>query len=258
MSNANKSTREKAAAARAKAESAERRRENTVRIVIAAVVVVIVAGIIGAALWTVNSKKDKASPSASPSATGPLPTGVSGPAYGTAVGTAEKPVLDVYEDFQCPACAATEKALGATFDQLVAEGKVKLVYHPMNFIDQKVQNDSSTRASAAFGCAVDAGVTQKYHDIVYANQPAQEGIGYTQEQLKSFGVQAGITGAALDTFNTCVDQQKYAAWPVLANEAAFARGVSATPTFYLNDQKLSTADYSTPEALTAKIQAASQ
>ena len=177
MSSNSKSTREKAAAARAAAESSERRRETAMRVGIAVAVLVIVAGIIGAALYTTRSK-DVAPVDAA------LPAGVSGPQYGAGVGTVGTPVLDIYEDFQCPACAQAEAALSPTISTLVADGKVKVNYHPMNFLDRNLGNDSSTRATAAFGCAVDAGKTAEYHSILFANHPVPEGTGYTDEQLK--------------------------------------------------------------------------
>lgn len=252
MSDASKSTREKAASARAAAEASEKRRERTVRIALIAVVVLIVGGIIGATLLaTRKSATPEASPSANPNAA--LPAGVTGPTYGASVGTVEQPVLDIYEDFQCPACAQFESATGPLLDEMVTASQVKVVYHPMNFLDKNLGNDSSTRAAAAFGCAVDAGATQKYHDVVFANQPAQEGTGYTQEQLKEFGVQAGISGAALDTFNACVDASTYLEWPTLVNQEASARGVSGTPTLYLNGEKIDQTKLTTVDAFKQMI-----
>ncbi len=256
MSNSKKSTtREKAAAARAAAEASEKRRDRAVKIGIAAGVVVIVGGIIGGTLYaTRDSGNAEASSTANPDA--PLPTGVVGPEYGAPVGTAETPVLDVYEDFQCPACAALAEAISPTIKELVDTGQVKVNYHPMNFLDRNLGNDSSTQAAAAFGCAVDAGATLNYHTLAFANQPETEGTGYTTEQLKEFGVEAGITGSELDTFNTCVDSQTYIDWPTLSNEAAGLRGVTGTPTLYLNGEEVDRTQLQSPEDLKAQILAA--
>ncbi|MCB0916387.1 MAG: thioredoxin domain-containing protein [Actinobacteria bacterium] len=255
MSNAKKSsTREKAAAARAAAEASERRRDRAVKIGIAAAVVIIVGGIIGGTLYATRDSGNASTTSANPDA--PLPTGVSGPEYGASVGTVETPVLDIYEDFQCPACAALEAAISPTLNEMVQAGQVKVTYHPMNFLDRNLGNDSSTRAAAAFGCAVDAGVTLQYHNAVFANQPEAEGTGYTQEQLKQFGVDAGITGPALDTFNTCVDDQTYSDWPFLSNEAAGLRGVTGTPTLFLNGEEVDRSKLVSAEDLKAQILAA--
>lgn len=251
MAESKKTTREKAAAARAAAEASEKRRERAIRIGLISGVVVIVAVIIGATLW---STRDSGGDGGNPNAK--LPAGVSAPEYGAPVGTAATPVLDIYEDFQCPACAQFEAVYGGTVDELIAAGKVKAVYHPMNFLDGKLGNDSSTRAAAAFGCAVDGGVALKYHNLVFANQPQSEGVGYTDEQLKSFGAQAGLSGAALDTFNSCFDAQTYTDWPTLSNTAAGKRGVQSTPTLYLNGEELKLAEVNSPEAFKAKVEAA--
>ena len=44
-------------------------------------------------------------------------------------GTVATPVLDIYEDFQCPSCDAFEKANGARIEALATGGKAKVVYH---------------------------------------------------------------------------------------------------------------------------------
>jgi protein-disulfide isomerase len=139
--------------------------------------------------------------------------------------------------------------------EMTEAGQVKVVYHPMNFLDRNLGNDSSTRAGSAFGCAVDAGVTLDYHTLLFANQPV-EGAGYTQEDLKKWGAEAGIAGPALDTFNTCVDGVKYEAWPTLVNEAASLRGVTGTPTLFLNGEEVDRDQLDSPEDLKAQILAA--
>ncbi len=246
------STREKAAAARAAAEASERRRDRAVKIGIGAGVVVIVGGIIGATLFATRDS-GSASTSANPDA--PLPAGVSAPEYGAPVGSVDTPVLDVYEDFQCPACAVLAEAVAPTIKEMADAGQVKVNYHPMNFLDRNLGNDASTRAASAFGCAVDAGVALDYHTLVFANQPS-EGAGYTQEDLKKWGAEAGITGPALDTFNTCVDGVNYAEWPSLVNEAANLRGVTGTPTLFLNGEEVDRNQLASPDDLKAQILAA--
>lgn len=250
MSAKNQSTREKAAAARAAANASERRRENIMRFSIGAVVLLVVVGIIGAALWTTNKSSTVAAGDTV------LPTGVSEPEFGAAVGPEGVPVLDVYEDFQCPACVATEQRLGATIAELVASGQVRVVYHPMNFLDRNLGNTSSTDATAAFGCAVDAGKTLEYHNTVFTNAPETEGTGYTIDQLKSFGPLAGIEGDALTTFDACVTAGTYNGWGNLSNEAASNKGVTATPTYFLNGEKLDNTALASGDALRAAVAAA--
>jgi protein-disulfide isomerase len=101
--------------------------------------------------------------------------------------------------------------------------------------------NSSHRAIAAWGCAIDAGKTTEYHNVVFANQPTKEGTGYTQQTLLDFGTQAGITGDAFTTFSQCVNDQKYLEWSVNATQEMATAGVTSTPTAFLAGQKLDNA-----------------
>lgn len=248
MSTSKKTAREKAAEARAAAEASEKRRDRAVRLSIAGVVLLVLAGIAGAVIWSTNSSPEI-------DADAPLPTGVASVSSGAPVGTAETPVLDVYEDFQCPACRSLEEQIGPTLDQLATDGKLRINYHPMNFLDRNLGNDSSTLAGSAFGCAIDAGKTSEYHRIVFANQPEAEGTGYTKELLKELGAAVGITGPALDTFNSCVDDITYSGWVNASNTSASEAGVRSTPTLILDGEPVDLSSLPLDEFI-AKIEAA--
>lgn len=264
MSEAGKKRREKAAAASAAAQSSEKRREQLVRIIGAVVVVVVVVGIIAVAVVAKNSSTS--TPSAGETGTAdpnaPLPQSVLPTddeyAYGVPYGTAsaDAPVLAIWEDFQCPACDAVEKANGDGIVQLAEEGKVQLIWRPTTFLDANLGNDSSARATAAWGCAIDAGKVREYHQTVFANQPETEGDGYTDEALISFAEQAGITGADLDTFKTCFTDRTYLPWAANGTSVFYDTGVSGTPTATLNGQPLDTAILIDQDALTQAVEAA--
>lgn len=253
--NSANSTREKAAAARAAQEAADKRRERTVKVVGAIGVLAVVAAIIGAA-FIARGDGGGTSPTEIPSDAA-LPAGVSAPTYGVKVGTGG-PTLETYEDFQCPACGQFEQLSGSTISKLVDGGKVTLQLQMLNFLDRNLNNDASLRATAAFGCAVDAGKTLEYHSTVYANQPEQEGTGYTDEQLLQFGKDAGITGAEYDTFAACVDSKKYFGWSNLSQRYGEEQGVQSTPTVLLDGQPLEPTTFGDPAALTKAIEAAAQ
>lgn len=241
-----KSTREKAAAARAEQQSQEKRRERTVRIIGAIGVIVVVVVIIGLAVVVPRMSSDDsgANPMPSPNADAAVPTGVYngtgevpwGVPYGDAPATA--PLLEIWEDFQCPACGSLEALNGDGIQALATEGKARLVWRPTAFLDKNLGNTSSAYAVSAWGCAIDAGKTAEYHDVVYANQPAEEGAGWTQEQLIVFGEDAGISGAALDTFKQCVNNDTYLGWAVNSTQAFYDEEIQGTPAGILNGQLL--------------------
>lgn len=248
-----KSTREKAAEARAAAQAAERRRERMIRIIGGVVVLAVVLGIL--AIGVITSRNNEA-PTADENS--PKPAGVDA-TYGIVINTAENsPTLEIYEDPQCPACASLEASLGGTIQEAVDNGDVSLTYRPMIFLDANLGTDSSERAAAAWGCAVDAGKAQEYHNTIFANQPATEGDGWTDEQLIAFGEQSGITGAEFDTFSTCVTDGTYRGWAQLSNEAAFDRGVTGTPSLFLNGEELTRNDLASEAAFQEAIANATQ
>lgn len=241
MAQSSKSRRERAEQARASVQVGQARRERTMRIVGALVVVGVVVGIIGVAVYARSSAP--AAPglvTAEPDPNAALPAGVL-PAtdtrpFGVVYGNAPEgaPTLELWEDFQCPACGALEAVNGAGIAQLAEEGKYRLVWRPTTFLDNKLGNDSSLRAVAAWGCAIDAGRVREYHDLVFANQPQEEGKGFTKEQLIAFGSDAGVPEAQLETFTQCVESGQYLAWAANSTQEFFNNEVSATPTGKLN------------------------
>ncbi len=242
-----RSTKDKAAAARAEAEAAQRRRDNRIRVFGGLAILLVVGLIIGIAV--VGSKKDN--PAAASTTTvdsAKVPAGVNGSTGANVWGVpynsvAGKPTLAIWEDFQCPSCAKYESSFGAQITKLADDGKVNLVWRPTTFLDSNFvatspNPNSSQRAANAWGCAIDAGKKHEFHTLVFANQPATEGNGWTDAQLLDLGKQAGITGAAYTTFTSCFNAKTYDQWVTNSYLAFQADGVPGTPTAYLNGKEV--------------------
>jgi len=262
-----------AAQARAESEAAERRRERTIRIIGGVVVLLIVGGLLAVGFFAGrdDGTASNGTTAPTPDANAALPTGVSTDTYGVPYGTgwasadeAKLPTLEIWEDFQCPACAQVEAAGGDGIKALADEGKVKLLFRPATFLDNSLAADnqangnpnSSARATSAWGCAVDAGKTGEYHSGVFDIQPADEGVGYSDQELIDLGSTVGIAGDDLTTFTTCVQEGTYLSWAANSNQAFGESGAGGTPTAYLNGVELSGADLADVDSLSAKIEAA--
>ena len=142
------------------------------------------------------------------------------------------PHVTVYEDYQCPACASREEAYGPAIEQLIDSGKITLEVSTTYFLDDKLGNDSSQRASMAAAAADAVGKYREMHKVIYANQPEHEGTGYTDQQLRvDFPAQAGITGEDLATFQKLYDERAFADFVKKADEAFTASGFGGTPTY---------------------------
>ena len=254
-----------AAAARQEAAAIEQKRQRKIRIIGGLVVVIVMGALIAIPL---ASNKDAVIP-----ADAALPKGVTSDTYGVKVGSAwtaadsaNIPLLQLWEDFQCPACGTFEEASGSAIQELIDAGKLKVEYRPTVFLDNNLtasntaagNPNSSQRATMAFGCAVDADAAEEFHAAVFANQPVKEGDGYSTEDLLSFAESSGITGDALTTFTDCLSSEKYSGWVANSYAAFDAEGVESTPTGFLNGTELTNEVLFDPAQLTAAIDAAAK
>jgi protein-disulfide isomerase len=220
--------RERLAAERAAALQAQKRRARMVRIALVGLVVLVVAGVGFAIVATRSTKVDTSAA---------VPPGVTA-TKGYPVGTATKPVLDIWEDFQCPNCGGFEAANRAKIEALATAGKALVVYHTWNFLDRNNTSNpvatqkSSSRAAMAAGCADDQGKFLAMHDQIYQNQPSNENTGWTDAQLQQFAKSAGVPD--LTAFDQCLSSGKYSGFLTQVNNAADQAQVSGTPTFLVN------------------------
>ncbi len=166
-----------------------------------------------------------------------------------------KPVLVIYEDYQCSICDEFELANGGPIQKLADQGRVKIVYHLFTiFVGSQPRQGNSTRAWAAAEC-VPAGTWVKYHNLLYLDQPAETAEnGFPVAQLLAFGRRMGLTDGA---FIQCVTSQRYAARLVPLSNQIFKSGINATPTVTLNGRPLNLATLVSPNgALSQAITAA--
>ena len=76
--------------------------------------------------------------------------------YAVVVGDESAPTtITVYEDLQCPVCQAFEAATGDAVDRRSADGKVKVEYRPIAFLDDASTTDYSSRALNALMVVLD-------------------------------------------------------------------------------------------------------
>lgn len=233
---------------------------------IAGIVSLMVLGIIGAAVIVKSQSADPLeSPIASeidPTAQIPRYTFPAGSPYEFGVTyydpPANVPTVVLWEDYQCPGCAAFETSLGDTIKQLSREGKAKFIYRVASFLDENIGGDGSKNATAAWGCALDVNKGEEYHSALYASQPPTEGVGWTKEELIQLGVTVGMNEADFNNFRKCVDAGVYLPWANNITRTFYSSGVQGTPTALLNGQMMDRATLMDPVKFAAAIEAATQ
>jgi len=163
--------------------------------------------------------------------------------------TEPKAVLSIYEDFQCPHCAAFEKSFGPTINKLIDTGAVAADYYMVAILNSSVNDRYSTRAANAGYCVADADtsatkdVFRRFHTALFAQQPAEGGAAPDDKALIETARQAGVVGTVPDCVNKGRNNE-------MVEGLAEAAKISATPTIRINGEDY---QYSKAEDLVAKV-----
>ncbi len=112
-------------------------------------------------------------------------------------------------------------------EQYVKTGQVRIVSKNL-----PVHGREASKAAEAALCASDQGKYWDYHDKLLESLYVGNRVTATPDGLKKVAADLGLDGAP---FASCLDQGKYA--QRVLDEAAEAqkRGVSGTPTFFINN-----------------------
>lgn len=175
-------------------------------------------------------------------------------ANGVVFGKQAAATVDVYEDFGCPICLQFEQDTRAKLEADVRANRAQVRYHPISILDAGSPNQYSTRAADAALCVSDVGIEQflRYHDILYGKdsagiqvQPKEGTAGPGASKLIALARQAKLSTSQITSFSDCVTAEKYKPLVEQMTEKASERGVSGTPTVYVNGKKLGGNDAAT-------------
>lgn len=217
----------------------ERRRQRTLWAALVAVAVLIVAGMFGFVWYAMQDSDEFA-----------VPPGVAASDdSGIAIGNGPVTV-DVYADYLCPACKQWEAATQSTVDQLIEEKKITLVFHPISILDRMTSTQYSTRSASASGCAAEGGKFSEFSAALFANQPPEGGAGLSDDELIRIGGEVGLVDP---DFADCVRDGEYRSWVEHTTDTASDRGVTGTPTIFVNGTQL---EERSVEGLKAAVEAA--
>jgi len=141
-------------------------------------------------------------------------------------------VMEAFSDFQCPYCGRfSTQTLPGLLENQIAGGEVVMVFY--DFPLKAIHPQASAAANAA-RCAGEGGAAAYWamHDRLFENI-GEWSNGQANEVFLRYGTELGVAG---EGFATCLEENRYAD----AVEADLAlgqgRGVSSTPSFFLNDQ----------------------
>jgi protein-disulfide isomerase len=155
--------------------------------------------------------------------------------------------IQIYVDYLCPICGDFEKTNAEYIQGLLENGKTTVEIHPITILDRLSQGTKySTRAANAAACVANYSPDQFYdfHNLLFANQPAENSTGLTDDELIEFTTQAKVKAAS--DISSCVTDQEFKSW-VNASTARALNGpipnatnidkVEGTPTVLVNGLK---------------------
>ncbi len=142
----------------------------------------------------------------------------------------DKPVVDLWEDFQCPICARFEETNGKFIQQLITEKRATVIFHTLSFIGPE-----SILAANAGACAADEGKFLQLHAYLYANQGTENTGVWSNQALILAGAGAGITSTK---FAECISAGTYTSWVDDVAKDGTDKGINSTPTVFVNGKEL--------------------
>lgn len=242
--NANATGRVRSAAIIAEQRRKEKRRRMLVQAGIGAVVV---AAVLGTTVAVLGSQDDSDPVAAPPGMTD---------RGGVVVGSATAPVtVTVVEDFGCPHCKAFEDDAASLLAGYAAGTEVKVEYRGIAFLDRAFSTDYSTRALNASACVAadtDVDTWKKFHDGLFAEQPAEGSAGLDDDRLTAI---AADSGADDDAVAGCIADGDYRSWTKSVTDATLGHdGVEGTPTVFVDGELVENPSAASIEAAVTKAQ----
>lgn len=155
--------------------------------------------------------------------------------YGLVIGEPDAPrKVVVYEDFLCPFCGQLEQTAGDRLDAAVEAGDVSVEYRTLGFLERT--SDYSPESANAFAVVLDAAgpeVAKSFHDLLFDNQPSEEGPFPDKDDLVALAVEAGATESDV---RPGIEDMAFEGWVDAANDAASQEGVNSTPTVLIDGE----------------------
>jgi protein-disulfide isomerase len=151
--------------------------------------------------------------------------------YGIVLNPTAKPTVDIYLDYQCVVCKNFEIINGGYINEIAAQEKAKVVFHPMSFLGSE-----SVIAANAAACAADEGKFLEMNLALFQNQPATHDSGmWAGDFMKRLGNSIGLNSAS---FEKCVEEGEYIDWTRNVAQASNTADVNSTPTVKINGKEI--------------------
>lgn len=146
--------------------------------------------------------------------------------------------ITIYLDYFCPVCQAFEQANAQQIGTWVSAGVATLEYHPISFLDRSsLGTRYASRSANAAACVANYDPDNFFQvtTAFYANQPAEQTSGLTNDEIIALVEKAGVTNANVAQ---CIKDESFKSWVTEATARATTgpipnsslQTISGTPT----------------------------
>jgi protein-disulfide isomerase len=164
--------------------------------------------------------------------TGGILIGRDGTAGSEAPSASEAVTVEIYSDYMCPYCGKLEQGISGALDQLREDGEVRVVLHPVAFLDRFSNDTQYSTRSLNHSATVARDQPEKFlafHKALFANQPEENSDGLTDEEMVTIATDIGVSEEVTAKFSTMELNE----WVEGATQSAANAGVTGTPDVYL-------------------------
>lgn len=139
-----------------------------------------------------------------------------------------------FADFQCPACGVAYPITKKVLEDY--KGKINYVFRHFPL----PQHQNGMKAAIATEAAGEQGKFWEMYDVLFSKQDEWSPLQDPSEQFVNYAKDLGLN---TDKFKQDLTGNKYAARIKEDQDDGFAVGIDATPTFFVDGQKLSDFSY---------------
>ncbi|MBB1554194.1 thioredoxin domain-containing protein [Candidatus Gracilibacteria bacterium] len=156
--------------------------------------------------------------------------------------------VQVFSDFQCPACQSSNQTVAPVLDELAEAGKITIEYR--QFPLTQIHKNAYADANAAL-CAADQNAFRSYHQALYALEVSKRGATVSDAERIAA---ANSLGMDMEKFSSCVNNQENKAKVDADMTLGNSLGISGTPTYLLDGQSLSLGAFTPADNSTVTFQ----
>lgn len=151
--------------------------------------------------------------------------------------------IEIFADFQCPACQQGEVAITPILEEFADQGKLTIVYrqYPLTRIHPNAFEDARSAM-----CAHDQEKYQEYKKALYNLEISKAGAKISLDDYKA--IFNAIPWSDITTFESCMKSDKHKDYVQKSLQLGDSLGIQGTPTYMIDEKPVNMAAFESLES----------